>query len=206
MDWGCFFGCWRTGHGGHRPTVICHANHSRTGSPCPVLQQEVKVFIPLSSGEGLGVGCLFDCWRTGHGDPRPTEICHANYSRTGSLCPVLQQEVRVFTPLSSGEGLGWGCLFDCWRTGHGDPRPTEICHANYSRTGSLCPVLQQEVRVFTPLSSWEGLGVGLFIFLLEDGARRPPSYLNSLFFSLLLLLTRSAISSSTCQLVNSSTI
>ncbi len=53
--------------------------------------------------------------------------------------------------------------FGCWRTGHGDHRPTMICKTNYSRTGSLCPVLQQEVRVFTPLSSGEGLGVGLFI-------------------------------------------
>ena len=48
----------RTGRGDHRPTEICHANHSRTGSPCPVLQQEVRVFTPLSSGEGLGVGLI----------------------------------------------------------------------------------------------------------------------------------------------------
>ena len=34
------------------------ANHSRTGSPCPVLQQEARVFTPLSDGEGLGVGLL----------------------------------------------------------------------------------------------------------------------------------------------------
>ena len=32
------------------------ANHSRTGSPCPVLQQEARVFTPLSNGEGMGVG------------------------------------------------------------------------------------------------------------------------------------------------------
>ena len=24
---GCLFGCWRTGHGGPRPTMVCHANH-----------------------------------------------------------------------------------------------------------------------------------------------------------------------------------
>ncbi len=41
---------------------------------------------------------------------------------------------------------------------------------------SPCPVLQQEARVFTPLSNGEGMGVGLFLWLLEDGARRPPSY------------------------------
>ena len=42
-----------------------------------------------------------------------------------------------------------------------------------SRTGSPCPVLpppiyvlQQEVRVFTPLSSGEGLEVGLFILVV----------------------------------------
>ena len=34
------------------------ANHSRTGSPCPVLQQEARVFTPLSNGEGLGVGLI----------------------------------------------------------------------------------------------------------------------------------------------------
>ena len=38
------------------------------------------------------------------------------------------------------------------------------------------PVLQQEARVITPLSYGEGMGVGLFIWLLEDGARRPLSY------------------------------
>ena len=36
-----------------------------------------------------------------------------------------------------------------------------------------CPVLQQEAKVFTPLSNGEGMGVGLFLWLLEDGARRP---------------------------------
>ena len=41
---------------------------------------------------------------------------------------------------------------------------------------SPCPVLQQEARVFTPLSNGERMGVGLFLWLLEDGARRPPSY------------------------------
>ena len=44
----------RMGHGGHHPTLICipnnKANHSRTGSPCPVLQQEARVFTPLSYG------------------------------------------------------------------------------------------------------------------------------------------------------------
>ena len=58
--WGFMFGCWRTGHGGHHPTLICipnnESNHSRTGSPCPVLQQEARVFTPLSNEEGLGVG------------------------------------------------------------------------------------------------------------------------------------------------------
>ena len=52
----------RMGHGDHHPTLICipnnEANHSRTGSPCPVLQQEARVFTPLSNGEGLGVGLL----------------------------------------------------------------------------------------------------------------------------------------------------
>ena len=61
---GCWrVGCWRMGHGGHHPTLICipnnEAKHSRTGSPCPVLQQEARVFTPLSYGEGLGVGLLY---------------------------------------------------------------------------------------------------------------------------------------------------
>ena len=38
----------------------------------------------------------------------------------------------------------------------------------------LCPVLQQEARVFTPLSNGEGMG--LYVWVLEDGAQRPPSY------------------------------
>ena len=53
----------RMGHGDHHPTLICipnnEANHSRTGSPCPVLQQEARVFTPLSNGEGMGVGLLY---------------------------------------------------------------------------------------------------------------------------------------------------
>ena len=70
----------------------------------------------------------------------------------------------IHSPLQRG-GVGGGAdYFGCWRTGHGDHRPTKICKTNYSRTGSLCPVLQQEVKVFTPLSSGEGLGVGLFIW------------------------------------------
>ena len=52
---------------------------------------------------------------------------------------------------------------------------------------SPCPVLQQQARVFTPLSNGEGMGVGLFLWLLEDGARRPPSYLKYALFVLLVL-------------------
>ena len=46
------------------------------------------------------------------------------------------------------------------------PRKLAVLHPQNSSTGSPCPVLQQEVRVFTPLSSGEGLGVGLFIFIV----------------------------------------
>ena len=49
------------------------------------------------------------------------------------------------------------------------------------------PVLQQEARVITPLSYGEGMGVGLFIWLLEDGARRPLSYYIITFGYTLLL-------------------
>ena len=27
-------------------------------------------------------------------------------------------------PSPAGRGWGWGCIFGCWRTGHGDHRPT----------------------------------------------------------------------------------
>ena len=40
MDYvGCwrmdYVACWRMGHGGHHPTEICHANHSRTRASVP---------------------------------------------------------------------------------------------------------------------------------------------------------------------------
>ena len=91
----------------------------------------------------------------------------ANYCRTVVSVPPSSSIPNSNIAISS---LGVG------GRGHRDHRPTEICKANYSRTGPPCPVLQQEVRVFTPLYNGEGLGVGLFIWLLEDGARRPPSY------------------------------
>ena len=34
---------------------------------------------------------------------------------------------------------------------------------------SPCPVLQQEARVFTPLSNGEGMGVGLYKYSLQCG-------------------------------------
>ena len=52
--------------------------------------------------------------------------------------------------------------------------------------GSPRPVLQQEARVITPLSYGEGMGVGLFIWLLEDGARRPLSYYIITFGSMVM--------------------
>ena len=36
------------------------------GSPCPVLQQEVEVFTPLSNGEGTGVGLIVGRWSPCH--------------------------------------------------------------------------------------------------------------------------------------------
>ncbi len=44
-------------------------------------------------------------------------------------------------------------------------RKLAVLHPQNSSTGSPCPVLQQEARVITPLSSGEGLGVGLIIFI-----------------------------------------
>ena len=101
------------------------ANHSRTGSPCPVLQHPTLCLLApnvMSSYiQRLFSFCVniilirVGCWRMGHGGHHPTLICipnnEANHSRTGSPCPVLQQEARVFTPLSNGEGLGVGLLY-----------------------------------------------------------------------------------------------
>ena len=64
----------------------------------------------------------------------------------------------------------------CWRTGHGDPVLLSLAWQTIVGRWPPRPVLQQEAGVFTPLSNGEGTGVGLFIWLLEDGARRPPSY------------------------------
>ena len=69
----------------------------------------------------------------------------------GSPRPVLQQEARVFTPLSNGEGMGVGLLASV-------PRPPATSEGIYS-----------------PLQRG-GDGGGLFLWLWEDGARRPPSY------------------------------
>ena len=72
----------RMGHGGHPPTLICipnnEANHSRTGSPCPVLQQEARVFTPLHKGRGRGWGCWSLCpvLRGGVGSGASVYLCN----------------------------------------------------------------------------------------------------------------------------------
>ena len=56
-------------------------------SPCPVLQQPKKE--PQPSSSERGVNTLASCWRTGHGDHRPTMIClahHMNSSLFTSQC------------------------------------------------------------------------------------------------------------------------
>lgn len=67
----------------------------------------------------------------------------------------------VSLPFPAGR-RGWGCLFGCWRTGHGDPVLLWLAWQITVGRWPPCPVLQQEARVFTPLSYGEGLGVGLF--------------------------------------------
>ncbi len=65
---------------------------------------------------------------------------------------------------------GWGCLFGCWRPGHGDPGLLWLAWQITVGRWPPCPVLQQEARVFTPLSYGEGLGVGLFSARRGGGA------------------------------------
>ena len=50
--WGCLFGCWRTGH--RDPVLLWLAWQISVGRwpPCPVLQQEARVFTPLHKGRG----------------------------------------------------------------------------------------------------------------------------------------------------------
>ena len=67
-------------------------------------------------------------------------------------------------------GRGRGCLFGYWRPGHGDPGLLWLAWQITVGRWPPCPVLQQEARVFTPLSSGEGLGVGLFSARCGGGA------------------------------------
>ena len=75
----------------------------------------------------------------------------------------------VSLPFPAGR-RGWGCLFGCWRTEHGDPVLLWLAWQITVGRWPPCPVLQQEARVFTPLSYGEGLGVGLFSARCGGGA------------------------------------
>ena len=76
----------RTGHGDHRPTIVCLAYHMNSSfftlpsslNYAPSSSKKQGHSLPSPTGRGKpriaarGRGCLFGCWRTGHGDHRPT--------------------------------------------------------------------------------------------------------------------------------------
>ncbi len=71
----------------------------------------------------------------------------ANHSRTGSLCPVLQKEARVFTPLSNGEGMGVGLLVSvpC------SPTRSKGIHSPLRRGWGFCIFMQYCERFLKPI-------------------------------------------------------
>ena len=60
----------------------------------------------------------------------------------------------MISKANHSHGAGEVIYIGCWRTGHGDHRPTMISKVIHSH----------------------GAGEGLLYWMLEDGARRPPSY------------------------------
>ena len=54
--WGCIFGCWRTGHRDHRPTMVCLAHHMNSSlftlHYATVLLWFARPFTPLHKGRG----------------------------------------------------------------------------------------------------------------------------------------------------------
>ena len=96
------------------------------------------------------------CWRTGHGDHRPTEICHANYSRTGSPCPVLQHPT-VYNRLWWTTEKVWDVFGIFWIV----------------ERGRLAAYAQNMNTNKQPHPLPAGEGSKYPCFLLEDGARRP---------------------------------
>ena len=97
--------------------MISEANHSRTGSPCPVLQQEAGVFTPLSSGEGMG---LFICVHVLGVGGEPTPLNNPKYPKNipNFFCSPPQSVVNC------------GVLENRARR----PCSTIVCMANLSRT------------------------------------------------------------------------
>ena len=77
--------------------------------------------------------------------------------------------------LPSPTGRGWR---GCWvlEDGAQRPHPTMISLAHHMNSSLNHAIVLLLARLFTPLSDGEGMGVGLFLWLLEDGAQRPPSY------------------------------
>ena len=119
------FRLWNQGFQNLKPRLSeCNSMGFRSRSPAPPKMNIYAVLggYSLPSPAGWGWGCLFGCWRTGHGGHRPTfkhicticSICvRLKYStiiiRVKYYLFVLQQEVRVFTPLHTGWGWGRGC-------------------------------------------------------------------------------------------------
>ena len=107
-------------------SAFLFSNDSRTGSPCPVLQypisvlqQEVRVFTPLSSGEGLEVG-LFILVVGGRGTETTVLLRFAMLTIVEQgLCALFSSTQYLFSskkwgyslPSPAGRGWGWGCIF-----------------------------------------------------------------------------------------------
>ena len=87
----------RTGHGDHRPTIVCLAHHMNSSfftrhltTPLPTLRVHLfnvvffhKIHKPRNlnpqTTEFKSTFYGFGCWRTGHGGHRPTLICLAHH-------------------------------------------------------------------------------------------------------------------------------
>ena len=90
-------------------------------------------------------------------------------------CPVLQHPKYFLNPILAG---CWSLWAGCWRTGHGDHRPTLICKVTYDFGRPYCTFKVGRWSPCPVLPHPNCLLQYYFFWMLEDGARRPPSYYN----------------------------
>ena len=99
-----YFDCWRTWHGGHRPTNDGTKPNNKQRKPTNNQRKaknakqsklsRTRVSAPRPPCDNFRLH-LVGCWRTWHGGHRPTIVCNV------VINPSL---ARPFTPLSYGEG------------------------------------------------------------------------------------------------------